>query len=237
MCSKITLFLPLQPAMSQIPVNFTLPPATIRKCSSVESMHGWSDFLGVAASIGCAIHCAALPVYVVLFPAWGLGHAAVHKWMFGVCFLIAIFAFVPSMFRHRKISPIALGSVGLACLGLGAFSPGNCTCEGCSNCRFEIESSEALSAEVTKNSTSKFKGRAALSRIESAPKILAAFVSTADTSASSPDLVTAQPAEGSMVCWTFLSVWFTPIGGTLLVVAHLLNHHFGNFCRCQILSD
>jgi hypothetical protein len=45
-------------------------------------------------------------------------------------------------------------------------------------------------------------------------------------------LATNPPAEASEYCWAPLMMWITPIGGTLLVFAHLLNHHFGNLCRC-----
>jgi hypothetical protein len=220
--------------MSHIPVNFAVSHQTrAGKCSSVNSVFGWSDFLGVAASVGCAIHCAALPFFLSALPAWGLAwlvHESAHKWMFLICLLIAVTAFVPSLIRHRNVSPLALGSVGLACIGIGAFSSSSCSCEGCSRCGPIAESPIFVSSGIAEESTTKF--RKVLSRNESAPTSSAALVAVMDSDSSASFLATNRPAEASEYCWAPLMMWITPIGGTLLVFAHLLNHHFGNLCRC-----
>ena len=42
------------------------------------------DWLGIVASIGCAIHCAAMPFVFAYLPAMGLSFLAdesFHKWM------------------------------------------------------------------------------------------------------------------------------------------------------------
>ena len=49
----------------------------------------WKDWLGIVASVGCAIHCAAMPFVFAYLPALGLSFLAdeaFHKWM-------ALFAF------------------------------------------------------------------------------------------------------------------------------------------------
>ena len=63
----------------------------------------WRDWLGMVASIGCAIHCAAMPFVIAYLPALGLSFLAdesFHKWMALVCFLIAIVAFIPGVRKH-----------------------------------------------------------------------------------------------------------------------------------------
>ena len=64
--------------------------------SSNARMSTWQDSLGMVASIGCAIHCAAMPFVIAYLPALGLSFLAdeaFHQWMALVCFLIAIGAF------------------------------------------------------------------------------------------------------------------------------------------------
>ncbi|MEM6364443.1 MAG: MerC domain-containing protein, partial [Planctomycetota bacterium] len=58
----------------------------------VSNDSGWKDFVGVVASIACAIHCAAMPFVIAYLPAMGLSFLAdeaFHKWMAVACFAIA----------------------------------------------------------------------------------------------------------------------------------------------------
>ena len=75
----------------------TLEPET----TTIETaMSTWRDSLGIIASVGCAIHCAAMPFVIAYLPALGLSFLAdeaFHKWMALACFLIAIAAFVPGL--------------------------------------------------------------------------------------------------------------------------------------------
>ena len=54
----------------------------------------WRDLVGIIASIGCALHCAAMPFVISYLPSLGLSFLAdesFHKVMALACFLIAIF--------------------------------------------------------------------------------------------------------------------------------------------------
>jgi hypothetical protein len=45
------------------------------------------------------------------------------------------------------------------------------------------------------------------------------------------------PNRSTQDSWLdFLMVWITPLGGLLLVVAHLSNYYFGDFCGCNRLG-
>jgi hypothetical protein len=60
----------------------TLTASTTKKTNS--RMSTWGDWLGMIASIGCAIHCAAMPFVIAYLPALGLSFLAdeaFHKWM------------------------------------------------------------------------------------------------------------------------------------------------------------
>lgn len=56
---------------------------------------GGYDLCGVAASVACAIHCAALSLILATLPAWGLSwlaDKAFHRWMalLLVCMVFAV---------------------------------------------------------------------------------------------------------------------------------------------------
>lgn len=76
------------------------------------SESSWRDSLGILASIGCAIHCAAMPFVVRFLPMLGLSFLAdesFHQWMAVGCFFIALAAFVPGIFQHGRFAPLAAG--------------------------------------------------------------------------------------------------------------------------------
>ena len=139
----------------------------------------WQDWLGIVASVGCAIHCAAMPFVFAYLPTLGLSFladAAFHKWMALVCFLIAIVAFIPGLRKHGSWIPISIGAVGLAVITYAAFGLGGECCASCS---------------------------AAAGATESKSDLLAT-----------------------------LAPWITPLGGVLLVTAHLMNRRCGCNCSC-----
>jgi hypothetical protein len=178
-------------------------------------MSTWRDWLGMAASIGCAIHCAAMPFVIAYLPALGLSFLAdesFHKWMALVCFLIAIVAFIPGIRKHGNWIPISIGAFGLVFITFAAFGlVGEC----CSSC----QSTEANAAVQT--------------------AVLDSQCDQCDKCACHGDLepgesaITAAPKvdqEKDMLAT--LAPWITPFGGLLLVSAHLLNRRYGCLCGC-----
>ena len=104
--------------------------ASIRDFSYVDGSHAYRDWLGIAASVLCAIHCAAMPFVVGFLPLLGLSFLAessFHKWMVGVCLVIAFLAFVPGWRRHRRLLPALIGLCGLILISIAAFAgPSDC---------------------------------------------------------------------------------------------------------------
>ena len=97
-------------------------------------LSAWRDWLGITASIGCAIHCAAMPFVFAYLPAMGLSVLAdevFHKWMALVCFLIAIAAFVPGIRKHGRWLPVGIASVGLVMITFAAFGLAGECCPSC----------------------------------------------------------------------------------------------------------
>lgn len=164
-----------------------LPQISLNNPTPDQPIQRWGDALGLIASVGCAIHCAATPIVIALLPTWGLSwlaHDAFHQWMFAACFLIAIVAFVPGLRRHGSWLPMQVGFLGLIFIGVAAFVPGAHCCHGC------VQSAETAAA----------------------------------TSFQLLQLA------GWSQWWEKIVPWVTPLGGGVLVAAHLLNHRLS--CSC-----
>ena len=105
--------------MTAIGADLTLPRS-----------QAYRDWIGVSASVLCAIHCAAMPFVVGLLPLLGLSFLAdpsFHKWMVGICLALALLAFVPGWRRHHRLAPTIIGLSGLALISFAAFAgPEDC---------------------------------------------------------------------------------------------------------------
>ncbi|MGB1217421.1 MAG: MerC domain-containing protein [Saprospiraceae bacterium] len=75
------------------------------------------DFLGFAASILCAVHCAALPLILTFSTLSGLSFLANHTIEFVFLALSAVFvlwSLVPAYISHHKNAmPLVIGTIGL----------------------------------------------------------------------------------------------------------------------------
>lgn len=178
----------------------------------------WSDWIGMLASIGCAIHCAAMPFVIAYLPALGLtflADEAFHKWMAVGCFVVAMTAFVPGLRKHGRLTPVIIGCVGLVMISIAAFGfAGEC----CAACESDVTSESMVTGAVCTD--------------ECCPHCADedASGSSIDSDASSPSLVTA--SVGSLSWLGRIAPWLTPLGGIVLVCAHLLNRHHGCLCGC-----
>lgn len=177
----------------------------------------WSDSLGMLASIGCAIHCAAMPFVIANLPSLGLNFLAdesFHKWMAVACFAIALAAFVPGFRRHGRWTPALIGSMGLAMISIAAFGFAGECCTSCATAAAAAptlaEHKLATPGEACTNACCQGTG--------------------AKAEPLSHTLTSGASASAASATWLdSLLPWITPIGGLVLVVAHLLNHWGG--CR------
>ena len=102
---------------------------TLTSSMTMVARPAWADMTGLIASIGCAIHCAAMPIVIGYLPALGLGWVATqgfHQAMALICSLIAIAAFVPGWRKHKRLLPTALGLIGITLLTSHAFGSNDC---------------------------------------------------------------------------------------------------------------
>ena len=174
----------------------------------------WMDMAGLTASIGCAIHCAAMPIAIGYLPALGLGWLATqgfHQGMAVVCGAIAVGAFFPGWRRHKNLLPTALGTIGICLITSHAFGNNDCCanipkpcsdqpCESCLAGELESTLRTAVLRDAGQQSA------------------------TLSTELSDQGLTT----DSSLA--ELISGWSTPLGGLFLICAHLINHRLA--CRC-----
>ena len=181
---------------------------------------GTSDLLGIIASIGCAIHCAAMPFVIAYLPALGLSFLAdeaFHKWMALVCFLIAIAAFVPGIRKHGNWMPVSIAAFGLVFITFAAFGLAGECCASCSSTAPTAEVSGSVATETE---------CAACENCDNCQSAATASEDNGATLAIASDSVTDKGLLST------LAPWITPFGGVLLVSAHLLNRRYGCLCGC-----
>ena len=216
------------------------------------SSAAWRDWLGVAASILCAIHCAAMPFVIGLLPLLGLGFfadPAFHQWMVALCLSLAVLAFVPGWLRHRRLSPVLMAVGGVSAIAVAAFAGGDTCCPVNGTAVQETDLVSAAPADSVANRaadtgsavtdaglactvsacsgcSSKVQATETAERAVAAAPV-AAKVSPVEPAAVGPVTVDAAQRSVFRMAWP----WVTPLGGGLLVVAHLRNRYWS--CRCD----
>ena len=175
----------------------------------------WRDSLGIVASVGCAIHCAAMPFVFAYLPALGLSFLAdeaFHKWMALICFLIAIVAFIPGLRRHGSWVPVSIGAAGLAAITFAAFGLAGDCCPSCSSKSTEEPSQAAVACTDP--------------GCDQCGDVAAESMDVA----GNPEIARVQGSGKDLL--SFIAPWITPFGGVLLVSAHLMNRRYGCLCGC-----
>ncbi|MGB1928956.1 MAG: MerC domain-containing protein [Mariniblastus sp.] len=178
----------------------------------------WRDLVGIIASIGCAIHCAAMPFVISYLPALGLSFLAdesFHKWMALACFLIAIFAFIPGLRKHGNWFPVSIGTGGLFLITFAAFGFAGECCPSCAEAT-SGNGGDPLAAV----------GFSADVDCEHCEECSALEIANDEAVIAGGEV---KHQVSGLAVW---APWLTPIGGLLLVSAHLMNRRYGCLCGC-----
>ncbi len=170
------------------------------------------DLLGVACSLGCAIHCAAMPVLASFLPVFTsntlLSDPLLHQVLALVCTVLVARSIVAGYLSHRKRSVAAAATVGVTLLLVTAFVLPH-------YCASSPGPAVAMAGDV-----------------QVAP-IHKHLSSTLLTDYSMRDLLGSSLA-GAL---SALAPYLTPIGGLLLVFAHGYNIRLlgckDRGCRCS----
>ena len=189
-----------------------LLPQTTTTTSSKSVWMTWADWTGLAASIACGIHCAAMPLLLSYLPSFGLSwlaHEGFHQWMTLVCFVFAASAFVPGWRKHKSLVPAFSGVIGITLLSLSAFVFGDECCAA------------ATGSQLAQNATCTD----------------AACTDAACTDAACTDAACSEQKSGQATDiqkgFQFASFtnWLSPLGGLFLVIGHIANHRKN--CTCS----
>ncbi|MDJ0877881.1 MAG: MerC domain-containing protein [Halieaceae bacterium] len=83
-----------------------------------------ADIVAIGLSVGCLLHCLALPVALALLPTlsidW-LTDESFHRWLLVAILPTSVLALLMGCWKHRQVSVIALGFSGLLLLIWAAF--------------------------------------------------------------------------------------------------------------------
>ena len=177
----------------------------------------WADWTGLAASIACGIHCAAMPLLLSYLPSFGLSwlaHEGFHQWMTVACFIFAASAFVPGWRKHKSLVPAFSGVIGITLLSLSAFVFGDECCAA------------ATGSQLAQNAA-----------CTDAACTDAACTDAACTDAACTDAACSEQKSGQAMDikkrFQFASFtnWLSPLGGLFLVIGHIANHRKN--CTCS----
>ena len=190
--------------------------------TDVPTKGAWTDSIGIVASVACAIHCAAMPFVIAFLPSLGLSFLAdesFHKWMALACFVIAMAAFVPGFRKHGRWIPMSIAASGLMLITSAAFGmTGDC----CATC--DVNSTNAASTEPCCEHCEHCEH--CNTDATAADTVEAETAKVTEVASATPQINRFQAAI------TPFAAWITPLGGMLLVSAHLLNRRYGCLCGC-----
>ena len=188
-----------------------LLPQTTTTTSSKSVWMTWADWTGLAASIACGIHCAAMPLLLSYLPSFGLSwlaHEGFHQWMTVVCFVFAASAFVPGWRKHKSLVPAFSGIIGITLLSLSAFVFGDECCAA------------ATGSQLAQN---------------------AACTDAACTDAACSEQKSGQATDiQKSFQFASFTNWLSPLGGFFLVIGHIANHRKNCTCssgHCCLEAD
>ena len=178
-----------------------LLPQTTTTTSSKSVWMTWADWTGLAASIACGIHCAAMPLLLSYLPSFGLSwlaHEGFHQWMTVFCFVFAASAFVPGWRKHKSLVPAFSGVIGITLLSLSAFVFGDECCAA------------ATGSQLAQN---------------------AACTDAACTDAACSEQKSGQATDvQKSFQFASFTNWLSPLGGFFLVIGHIANHRKNCTC-------
>ena len=170
----------------------------------------WADWTGLAASIACGIHCAAMPLLLSYLPSFGLSwlaHEGFHQWMTVACFLFAAAAFVPGWRKHKSLVPAFSGVIGITLLSLSAFVFGDECCAAAA------QNQGSQSAACTDAACTD------------------AACTDAACTACSEEEIGQSPEVSTQYQFATFTNWLSPLGGLFLVIGHIANHRKN--CTCS----
>ena len=207
------------------------PPTPSNKTAWVT----WADWTGLAASIACGIHCAAMPLLLSYLPSFGLSwlaHEGFHQWMTVACFLFAAAAFVPGWRKHKSLVPAFSGVIGITLLSLSAFVFGDECCAAAAQNQGS-QSAACTDAACTDAACTDAACTDAACADAACADAACADAACADAActACSEEEIGQSPEVSTQYQFATFTNWLSPLGGLFLVIGHIANHRKN--CTCS----
>ena len=190
-------------------------------------MNRWKDTLGILASVACAIHCAATPIFLAFLPAlkfteW-MASPQFHQAAAIVCVGLVSISIWPAFRLFRDFKVLGLSTVGLGLVITAAF----------------LLPDQCCSRAVSHGDHSRTTGSSPVNELshaghDHAGHDHAGHDHAGHSHASETSLASIFPTN----LLVSLQPWMTPLGGLMLVFAHGLNlrRRFGSCergCVCH----
>ena len=207
------------------------PPTPSNKTAWVT----WADWTGLAASIACGIHCAAMPLLLSYLPSFGLSwlaHEGFHQWMTVACFLFAAAAFVPGWRKHKSLVPAFSGVIGITLLSLSAFVFGDECCAAAAQNQGS-QSAACTDAACTDAACADAACTDAACTDAACTDAACTDAACADAActACSEEEIGQSPEVSTQYQFATFTNWLSPLGGLFLVIGHIANHRKN--CTCS----
>ena len=207
------------------------PPTPSNKTAWVT----WADWTGLAASIACGIHCAAMPLLLSYLPSFGLSwlaHEGFHQWMTVACFLFAAAAFVPGWRKHKSLVPAFSGVIGITLLSLSAFVFGDECCAAAAQNQGS-QSAACTDAACTDAACTDAACTDAACTDAACTDAACTDAACADAActACSEEEIGQSPEVSTQYQFATFTNWLSPLGGLFLVIGHIANHRKN--CTCS----
>jgi hypothetical protein len=220
------------------------------------SVSRWKDTLGIVASVGCAVHCAATPVLLAFLPSLKLtdwmASPQFHQVAAILCVGLVSISIWPAFRQFRDYRVLGLSSMGLGLVIAAAFFlPDQCCSHSLTSApslenvqQVGLAANSDRSASLHTNCDCETHSVFAKKRLGSSEHLVSfASISTSDEPPArdlDPSPQTAHDHSHAVAGSSFLASiqpWLTPLGGLLLVLAHGLNIRrqvgCSKSCRCS----
>lgn len=89
---------------------------------SLGKRDNWIESAAMGLSIGCLIHCLALPLVIALLPAtasWLHLPESFHLWALLSALPVSLYMLITSSHQHGKRFPVLIGAAGLTLMACG----------------------------------------------------------------------------------------------------------------------
>ena len=183
-----------------------------------------ADRIGVVASTLCAIHCAVTQPLLLILPAFGKvwAHPATHWGMALLVVPIAIAMMISGYRQHRRKWIVAVGSLGVSLVLIGAALP-------------YLKSSEPIVAAAVTPTPASLESETSLPTSEDESTLSSAADDSITAESGHEESCAADACcpsfttdtEGNMKLKFPASSIVTTLGGIALIVTHV-----GNLCGC-----